>query len=94
MPNFVRGHEAVIVFVLCVCVGLFTWHLERWRDRRAFEASTRHVWQCVQFHGGGNIYTPRPMSKADACEWAGRLGDIAYVDETHHKIFYRARSGR
>lgn len=92
MPDIVRTHQLLIVFLLCCAVGLFTWWYGRWRDRSAFGANSRFVWQCVQFHGGGSVYTPIPMTKEIACEWASKLGHIAYVDDTHHKIFYRSRA--
>jgi hypothetical protein len=93
MSEFVHHHELALMLVMCALVGVFTWHYEKWKDRKAlFESEPRHIWQCVQFGGGASLYTPRPMTREDAVEWASKAGSVAYVDTQHHKIFYRARS--
>lgn len=93
MSEFVKHHEVVVMFLLCLCVGLLTWHYERWQDRRALQGAYRFTWQCVQFGGGASVTTPKPLTEEEACEWVSKLGAIAYVDKQRHKIFYRARVG-
>jgi hypothetical protein len=92
MFDIVRHHEVIAIFLMVALTAGIVIHYERWRDRKAFIESTQYIWQCVQFQGGASVYTPVAMTKADACEWCSKLGYIAYVDETHHKIFYRSRS--
>lgn len=50
---------------------------------------TRYIWQIIRAHGGGGIFTPRPMTQEMAVEWAMSLGSVMYVDTIHHIIFYK-----
>jgi len=98
MFEIVHRHEVIAIFLMVALTAALVIHYERWADRRAlrepFDLAKKgfFIWQCVQFQGGGNVNTPCHMNRQQACEWCSKLGAIAYVDETHHKIFYRPRS--
>lgn len=98
MWAYMKSHEIAAIFWLVALTVAVVMHYERWKDRRALSEPLRmankgrFLWQCVQFHGGGGAYTPTYMTRTEACEWCSKLGAVAYVDDSHKKIFYRART--
>lgn len=93
MWDFLQHHELAAVFIMVGLVIAIVIHYERWRDRRALSTPLGYIWQCVQFGGGASVDTPVPMDRVQAIEFCSKLGNVAYVDELHHKIFYKSRPG-
>lgn len=97
MSDFVHRHEMLFVFLIIALTIACVLHYERWQDRRALrmphsQRESARIWQCASFFGGANVYTPVPMTRAQAITFATALGSIAYVDDDHGKIFYKVRS--
>lgn len=95
MWHFLQSHETVALFMVVGIVIVSVMHYERAKDRRALldtaPRENAQAWQCVSFQGGGTVWTPRAMTRAEAVEWARSLGAVSYVDENYGKIFYKAR---
>lgn len=57
--------------------------------------STRRVWKCYRFQGGGVLVSPKRMTLSEVTLWLGRSvgAEVASVDELYGFIFYRPKGG-
>jgi hypothetical protein len=64
----------------------------RWQYARAVRRG-KWFWKCYRDQGGGLLETPKPMTKEKAMKWLVEFtgGEIEYVDDEYHFVFYRSR---